>query len=105
MELLSDDFREKVESLVGDFGYYDETQPAILTLCVNAAAMKLYGAGVLVQEENPEYLEAVMQLAAYRYSKRTFLATNAAAGEEDKGYTSMVHDYVHRLRYLEGDAG
>jgi len=100
---LTSEYREVVIAFITDFGYLDDVQSDLIGLCIDAAVEKLYGAGVLVQEDNPEYTEAVMQLAAYRYLRRTVLSTSIGAAEEDKGYSAMVHDYVHRLRFAGGD--
>jgi hypothetical protein len=101
MSRLSEAYKTKIKNLVADYGYLDEKQDALLDLFVDGAAEKLYGAGVKVQEDNPEYTEAVTELAAYRYLKRTAMAGAVGGNDEDKGYTAMVRDYVYRLRYPE----
>lgn len=98
---LTADFKKQIAALVADFGYLDEPQENLLDLFIDAAAEKLFGAGVPVQEDNPEYKEAVMMLSAHKYVKRTPLATAAGSGDKDVGYETMVHNYVYRLRYPE----
>lgn len=101
--MLTPEFKQKVISMVIDLSYLDEPQIELMEMFIDGAVQKLLGSGVAVQEDNSEYLEAVVQLCGYRYNKRLSLNTAVSANQNDMAYESMVYDYIYRLRYV-GDS-
>ncbi|MDR2655384.1 MAG: hypothetical protein LBC56_04825 [Oscillospiraceae bacterium] len=99
--LLSEKFAAKAFALARDYCYLDEeeVQTYVLSSFIQGTAEQLWGAGVPVQEENIEYLEAIYRISAYKYMNRTSLNAAIGAMRENMGYNQMIWDYVHRLRY------
>lgn len=94
----SAEFLSKAYDLALEYGYTDEPQENLLKQAIEGVIEDLKDSGVPIQEEKANYLTAVYTLAAYRYNRRTTVAMNMGANDEDKGYTSMVRNWVWKLR-------